>query len=315
MAVRYLVPGERASCKACGAKTAVPDDARLVEYAAPRSRVPEAVPEAATRPNECPVCGHPVTPLPQCVACGYQPGNVRLYNPKYFEHLAIFFSGLVPIWMASSNYKRLGQEDRRRRLLVTGIPIYLAVIVGLMALSEVALSSTTTGFVRMGISLLVNYPVGWYLKRQQLPIFAQSKSLGGGTAPMWKGIIAGSVVLGSVVVAAMLLTGPYINRHMNQGRRLMKKREYAAAALAFERALAKDSTDTEAMVKAGLCEVMAGELHASVPRLEQYLRHEPSNARVWVVLASVHDELGNPAAGDSCRRIASRLDPSAVKGP
>lgn len=320
MAVRYLVPGERAKCKACGAKTVVPDDAGLVEYVPPPPKH-ETLPAGSSRareedvalpPSECPACGHPFTPVPHCVACGYQPGTIRLYNPKYFEHLAVLFTGLVPLWMASSNYKRLGHDGRRRRLLTIGIPFYLVVLAGLMVTPKV--TGSQERLLQLGLSLLVNYPVGWYLKRQQLPVYNRFRSLGEGTAPMWKGIIGGGAVLAGVFVAALFLMSPYLDRHMNQGRRLMKKGDYAAAALAFKRALAEDSTDTEAMARAGICEAMSGDLPASASHLRRYLRHEHGNARIWFFLGAVHDDLGDPAAGDSCRRIAARLDSTVVEG-
>ncbi|HEV8128525.1 MAG TPA: hypothetical protein VGQ14_02600, partial [Candidatus Eisenbacteria bacterium] len=53
MAVRYLVPGETAVCKACGAKTIVPDDARLIEYTpplTPRDKKPAATPDVVNPP-------------------------------------------------------------------------------------------------------------------------------------------------------------------------------------------------------------------------------------------------------------------------
>jgi tetratricopeptide repeat protein len=309
MAVRYLVPGERAACKACGAKTIVPDSARLIEYIPPfpPEKKPAATPDVMNPPNHCPVCKHPATPLPRCVVCGYEPAAVRLYNPKYFEHLAVLFSGVVPLWMAFSNFRRLGLKDRARRLLIIGVPLYLLIFAVL-----IVAPSVEDRLPRLAMALLVNYPVGWFLKREQRGLYADAVSLGGGTDRAWKGVVIGLGPVIAIVVAAVIIATPYLDRHLNHGRKLMKRGEYAAAAEAFERALAQDSTDAEALMRAVACRAYTGEVQASASHMRQYLRHYPRDARGWAILGELHEAMGDSAAADSVRTVGSRLNPNTV---
>jgi hypothetical protein len=315
MAVRYLVPGERAVCKACGAKTVVPEDARLVEYVPPASRPVENEPtsDAAPSPDHCPACGRPGAPIPRCVACGYEPAAVRLYNPKYFEHFAVIFSGLVPIWMASSNFRRLGLKTRARRILNVGIPLYLVIFAGLLVIVPEKQSTTASHLLKLGLALLVNYPVGWFLKREQLGIYEESLRSGGWTAPAWKGIL-GAIGIGTALYfAASFVASPYLDRHYNHGRKLMEQGKYEAAALAFERALNHDSTDAEVLLKIAECDARLGQIPASMSHLRQFLRHHPRDARGWAILGVLYEAQGDSVASDSCYRAAGNLNPEVLK--
>jgi cytochrome c-type biogenesis protein CcmH/NrfG len=118
-------------------------------------------------------------------------------------------------------------------------------------------------------------------------------------------------VIAIVVVAAIVATS-YLDRHLNHGRRLLKRGEYAAAAEAFERALAHDSTNAEALWKAVACRAYTGEIEASASHMRQYLRHYPRDARGWAILGELHEAMGDSAAADSVRAVGSRLDPNTV---
>jgi tetratricopeptide (TPR) repeat protein len=307
------VPGETAVCKACGAKTVVPDDARLIEYTpplTPRDKEPTTPPDAANAPNHCPVCEHPATPIPRCVVCGYEPAAVRLYNPKHFPILAALFSGLIPLWMAAANWKRLGREDLRRRALGYGILGYMAVFAGLFLLAGfVTMSKTAEGLLRTGMHGLVNLPVGLYLRKQQLAAYAASRSLGAPAAPAWKGILGGLGILAGVVAITLTASVSIVRQDFDRGLALLKRGDYPGAASAFERALERDPTDHDSRFNAGIAEAAAGRLERSVPYLEEYLRHRAGDAKAWAILGLVHREMGHPEAADSCRAIAAKLDP------
>ena len=318
VSVRYLKPGERAKCRSCGAETVVPSDARVVEYVAPpvsptfAGKVPEVVEPLAS----CPMCGHVGTPIPRCIACGYEPANTRLYNPKHFPILAVIFSGLVPLWMAAANWKRLGREDLRRRALGYGILGYMAVFAGVFLLAGfVTLSKTAEGVLRSGMHGLVNLPVGIYLRKQQLAAYTASRSLGAPGAPAWKGILGGLGVLAGVVAITLTASVSILNRDFDRGVALMKRMDYAGAASAFERALKLDPTDIDSRLNAGIAEAAAGRLERSVPHLEEYLRHRAQDAKAWAILGLVHEEMGHTEAGDSCRAIAASLDPKYRRDP
>jgi tetratricopeptide (TPR) repeat protein len=261
-------------------------------------------------PASCPMCGHAGTPIPRCIACGYEPGNTRLYNPKHFPILAVIFSGLVPLWMAAANWKRLGREDLRRRALGYGILGYLAVFAGVFLLfGFVTVSKTAESLIKTGMHGLVNLPVGLYLRKRQLAAYTASRSLGAPGAPAWKGILGGLVVLAGVVAIAMTASISILNRDIDRGLALLKRGDYAGAASAFERALERDPSDLNSRFNAGIAEAAAGRLERSVPYLEEYLRHRAGDAKAWAILGLVHKHLGHPEAADSCRAIAANLDP------
>ena len=96
-----------------------------------------------------------------CSACGYSLEGTKLYNPTHFVLLALFFTGMVPIFLAASNWGRLGDLSRKRRWLWLGLAGYMIVFSAAILLPDLG------RFSNKFIGYLINLPVGMALLGMQ----------------------------------------------------------------------------------------------------------------------------------------------------
>ena len=107
-----------------------------------------------------------------CPACGYSVEGVSLYNPKNFPILAALLSGIVPIFLAASNWKRIGDNARGRYWLLIGFAGFVVLFIA------VILMSNFENPIVILLGYLINLSSGLLLRIKQYPVYKAALALG-----------------------------------------------------------------------------------------------------------------------------------------
>src|SRR5262245_39381373 len=158
-------------------------------------------PVAQSEAAACPRCKAALTPEShQCDGCGYTLDGVRLYNPKHFIWLALLFSALVPIYMAASNWGRLGEPKKKWQWVGFGF-------LGLTVLFTPATLAPRHIPGGMLTGPLINLPVAYLLQTLQRPLFWAAGRLGARPGSVWKGTMVGLVLVAASL--GLAIGGPW----------------------------------------------------------------------------------------------------------
>src|SRR5262245_10933182 len=151
---------------------------------------------AKTEGTTCPLCD---AALPdegdRCPRCGQTLVGTRLYNPKHFVWLAPLLSMMVPVYLAASNWGRLGKTRTKWQVLGLGFLGLISMFVGLSFLPDSG--GRAAGY-------LINIPVAYVLMQKQRPLYAGALRLGARPASPFGGPSLG---LGSGPLPLVLVSG------------------------------------------------------------------------------------------------------------
>lgn len=98
-------------------------------------------PSVQTEESWCPSCNAGLADESQrCTSCGYSLAGLRVYNPKHFIWLAFLFSAMVPIYLAASNWGKIGRTRTKRLWLGLGFVGFALMFTSLLYYETLAAS-------------------------------------------------------------------------------------------------------------------------------------------------------------------------------
>lgn len=216
--------------------------------------------------------------------------------------MAWAFSGLVPIYLAASNWGQFRQTRKRFLWLGLGFLGFAALftLVGM-------LPKTARGIARW-IGLAVNLPIG-SLGKSQRPLYKAAVNLGARPASLFKGLFLGlGCVLGALAPAVGISHAKY-TLEMEQGVRLVEQEDYSAAAAIFRRMLRNDPDDPAVAYWLAWCHFQMRNWDEAGRGFEQYLKADEKNAVALALLSRVRLIQGRGKEGESLAARARAQDP------
>ncbi|MFM8580756.1 MAG: tetratricopeptide repeat protein [Planctomycetaceae bacterium] len=239
----------------------------------------------------------------ECSPCATRLAGVRLYDPASFVWLAFAFSGLVPIYLAASNWGQLRQ--RRRKFLWLGLGV-----LGFAALFTLfSVLPTAVGGIGRVIGFAVNLSLGFLLGQSQRPLYEAAVKQGARPASLFKGLLLG---LGFVVGALALAVGGMVARYnleFEQGVRLLEQEDFPAAASVFQRILRTDPDDPAAQYRLAWCQFQMRNWDEAGRGFEHYLKADENNSVALALLSRVRFIQGRSKEGEALAARARALDP------
>lgn len=310
--VRHLRHGEEAMCRSCGATTEVPESAPEVEVP-PDYGVQQHVPateEVAARDTHdlvCLKCGAELRgEVRWCPGCGYSLADVRLYNPKRFALLAILFSALVPIYLAATNWGRVGESARGWKWLSIG---FLGFVILLWLLSTLPDTGRSGEII---IAYAVNVPIGWLLAEKQRSLYRSGLALGAQPASTILGSLKGAALV--VLAIAVLLVGSLVHLEFESRRAiaLYEEGECAQAAALHEKTLRRFGEDEFVRFNLGLCYLCMERWEDAEHCFRSYVRLYQDDPQAHALLAMALYEQGKWDESEEHLETAERLDPEVT---
>ena len=322
--VKYIRPGEMAECRSCGTKTIVPETSDEAE-APPdylgredsASKVTTPAPEPAR--YECPRCktlcaeGTEVCPI-----CNLRFSTISLYSPKWFVLMSMLFSFVVPAYLASANWGRLGNQVKRKTWLFGSIAGLVGVWVLLFNLEDLLGIDAEEGehamrYIGRVMSYGINLPLGYLLKQQQQPLFKRGMKLGMKPASLWKGIFKGIGLVAVAFVVSIVLAVLVGGDRVTEAYDLLEKERYEEAAAAFDSLLTDYPDDTDFLWYSAVCHAACREFAAAGVSMEAYVGQRPEDARGYVMLGAIRREQGLVYEGVRLFEIADSLEPGILE--
>lgn len=256
----------------------------------------------------CPKCASPTLLAGQpCQDCGLALTGVRLYDPKYFVWLAVLFSGMVPVFMAGTNWGRIGKTRTKWLCFGSGILVFGV----LFAL--VFHGANDPPRPALALNLLVNLPFGILLRDQQRSLFADALRLGAQRASPIKGLGAGVLI---VICEGALVGGgisAFSEDEFRTGLNLMDERKYEQAMGRFEHVLKQNPNADGARFNIALCHLFLEHWDEGAKGFEKYLRRDNKKAAAFAFLAYIRYRQGRQAEGDALVSRALALDPKIME--
>ena len=257
--------------------------------------------------TRCPRCGENLNiHIEKCDNCEFTCSGVKLYNPKYFILLAALLSGLVTIFLAASNYGRLGRDNIKRRMLFWGFIGYLVIFTVLMLMPET--DETASRY----IGWVINLPVGYYLWYKQKSLYETALSIGANRESLLKG---GAKGLGLVVCAFLIPLVAWIvvtEFQINQGESLIEQEKYEEASIHFERLYASDSEDPDIVSNLAVCYIFLEEWDKAAHCLKTYIESNEDDASAHAMLGYVRDVQGYDFLAEQYYMRAEELSPGIM---
>lgn len=255
--------------------------------------------------SRCPRCSAVLPAESQgCNSCGYTLIGVSLYNPKHFVWLAFLLSAMVPIYLAASNWGKIGMTRTKHLWLGLGFLGFVLLFTVLALLPDTG----SAGGRLMGY--IINLPVGYLLRDMQRPLYHSAVRLGSQPGPLFKGCVFGlGFVLCAMAVAFVGVTAKY-HFEFQHGRELLAQDKYEEAATVFENILREDPNDDSAVFNLALCHVFMEQWAEAAQGFEQYLRRNDKNPAAYALLAHVRNAQGRHPEADSLAAKARALEPS-----
>ena len=252
----------------------------------------------------CPICQARLAPdCSKCSPCTTRLAGARLYNPASFVWLAWAFSGLVPIYLAASNWGKFRQTRKRFLCLGLGFLGFAAMFTLLGMLPKSAI-----GFARV-TAFAVNLPIGFLLAKSQRPLYEAAVNLGARPASLFKGLFLGlGCVLGALAPAIGVSHAKY-TLEMEQGVRLVEQADYSAAAAIFRQMLRNDPDDPVVVYWLAWCHFQMRNWDEAGRGFEQYLKADEKNAVALALLSRVRLIQGRGKEGESLAARARAQDP------
>ena len=242
-----------------------------------------------------------------CSACGYSLEGTKLYNPKHFVLLSLFFTGMVPIFLAASNWGRLGDLPRKRRWLWFGLAGYMVIFGAAMLLPDLGkLSNRFIGY-------LINLPVGMALLGMQRSTYLSALELGAKRASSFVGLLKGlPLVVLAFMIPLLSFTG-YMMISENRALALLSEDRCAEAATEFEKLLAWDAEDEYVRFNLAICHECMGRWADAADGFRFYLQRHPDDPGAHELLGYVLMELGQDEEADrhfaAMERLLQEADP------
>ena len=252
----------------------------------------------------CPNCDTLIDGFDEkCSNCGYTFSGIKLYSTKHFLLIAVLFSGLVTIFLAASNYGRLGQANLKRRLLFLGFIGYLAVFTILILLPE------TEGSLSKYIGWIINIPVGFYLRDKQRPLYAAAIRLGAGRESLFKGTVKGLGLAICALIIPVITWFAVTEIQINRGESLIEQGKYEEAVVHFEKLYSNNPEDTDVIGNLVHCYMILEEWDKAAGCLDIYLKGDNENAAAHAYLGYIRYIQGNELEGERHIARAESLSP------
>lgn len=324
--VKYVRPGEAAECRFCGIKTSVPDGATeaqppsdylVKEGAAPGTPPSVAAPEPAR--YECPRCKTPcVEGTDVCPICNLRFSTISLYSPKRFVLLSMLLSFMVPAYLASANWGRLGNQAKRKAWLFGSIAGLAGIWVLLFNLDKIVGLAPEEGehamrYISRLVSYGVNLPLGYLLKQQQEPLFKRGMVLGMKPASLWKGVLKGVGLTAGAFLVTIAVVVFVSGDPVTEAYDLLREERFEEAAAAFDSLLIDYPDDTDFLWNSALCHAACRELAAAGTSMETYVALRPEDARGYMMLGAIRQQQGLIFEGRRLLSVADSLQPGILE--
>ena len=241
----------------------------------------------------------------QCSECGLTLDGVKLYDPKHFPFLAILFSAMVPIYLSASNWGRLGNPQRKRKLLVIGFAGLLVFSTVLMLLPFSASSGKYIGF-------LINLPIGFFLREYQRSVYKTALFLGAKPASTVTGTLKGIAVTVLAVLIAILGITAYTDYETKRGIMLIREEKCEEAEVVFKRLLSLDTSDEYVKFNLAICYLCMEKWDEAVDNLNAYLQHHSDDPNAHVYLGIAFEGKGMLKEAQQHYETAQSLDPEVM---
>lgn len=252
----------------------------------------------------CPNCDKILDSFDEkCSNCEYTLSGVRLYSTKHFTLLAVLLSGLVPIFLAASNYGKLGRTDTKRRLLFLGFIGYLAVFAILILLPE------TDNTLSKYIGWIINVPVGYYLRLKQKPLYVAAIRLGAGRESLFKGTAKGlGLAIGALIIPIIAMIA-VTEIQIDRGESLMEQEKFEEATVHFEKLYSYNSEDPEIVINLVFCYMVLEEWDKAAGCLDAYIKSNDDEAVAHAYFGYIRYIQGNELEGERHIARAESLSP------
>lgn len=237
----------------------------------------------------------------RCPNCGYTLANVRLYNPKYFIILSLLLSAIVPIYLASVNWGRMGQISTRRKWLLLGLSGFVILFLCLLLLPDSGRAGSNL------IGYLINLPIGYFLSTKQRPLYKKALGLGAIPASTFIGSIKGlgiTLILLLVSIVAMVITTDSL---LKRGQSLYEQNRCKEAASIFEWLLELDTEDEYLNYDLAKCYICLKQWDKAVDYLKIFLKFHDDDADAHQNLAYALEQQGNIEESEEHYIIADSL--------
>jgi tetratricopeptide (TPR) repeat protein len=234
---------------------------------------------------------------------------VRVYDPKHFVWLGLVFSAMVPIYLAASNWGKVGQSRTKRRWLGLGFVGFVLLLPALTILPGGELGD----LAGKAIGLALNVGFAHTLRDKQRPLYRAALRLGARPGSLVLGTVMG---VGLLVCAIGLAFGGYVGAHVaayewefQRGVRLADQGEYDEAVAVFETMVREDPEDAAAMWELALCHFNEERWIEATQVFENYLRLDEEDPEAWVYLSTIRYIEGRSDEAESLASQARALDP------
>lgn len=255
----------------------------------------------------CPQCDAALSSQDQrCQVCGYTLAAVRLYNPKHFIWLAVLFSAMVPIYLAATNWGRLGEV--RKKWLWLGVGF-----LGLTLLFTVSMLLPDEYAGAKWLGYLFNLPIAYALRQTQRPVYATALRLGALPRSLWLGSIVGLVLVVAALAVAIAGQGAAYDIQYRRAHALVGDGKFEEAARIFQDMLRRNPDDGGAEFNLALCYHGLERWDEAADGLERCIRRNPADAEAHTFLAYVRARQGRRTEADSLASRARGLDPQVVQ--
>lgn len=276
----------------------------------------------------CPICQARLAPdRSKCSPCETRLTGARLHDPASFVWTSLAltacdmgvlwqvtfpdrfgwlpraFFGLIPIYLAASNWDKLRQTRRTFLWLALGFLGY--------ALLFTLLSMMPPTAIRLEpfIGYAVNLPIGFLLQRSQRPLYEAALKLGARPTSSLEGLVPGlGIALGALALTVGGLHAKY-RLEIEQGARLVEQGDHSAAAAVFQRILRNHPKDPAAEYRLAWCHFQMRNWFEADRGFEQYLKADEKNAVALALLSRVRLIQGQSKESESLAARARAQDP------
>ncbi len=232
---------------------------------------------------------------------------MRLYDPRHFALLGVFLTPVVPLYLAATNWGRMGRLRLKWLWLGFGLAGFALVTVALV----VASPAWSTGQRALAIALQLG--VGYGLALPQQADYESALRLGARRASLIKGAAAG-VALTVVAIGVSFVLG-VVTKASIEGFRyqyasdLAAQARYEQAIVIFDDLLQWDPEFDDALLARSICYGALERWDEAGTGLDLFLTREPRNPDALGLLASCRVQQGRQAEAESLAAVARELDP------
>ena len=242
-----------------------------------------------------------------CPACGYTLEGISLYNPKHFFLLAALLSGLVPIFLAASNWNRIGDSTRGRYCLLIGFVGFMALF-GLLIL----LPDRVNPLLNL-LGYLINLYIGWMLHHTQRPVYKAALALGARSASVVIGAIKGfGLTLLALAIPIVSFTA-FLTAEENRALAFYEEGQYEKAMLVYERLLLWDAEDGNVRFSIAICHIYMEQWEDAATGFRSYLKRHDGDPEAHAYLGYALQKQGQQEEAEQHFAKAERLDPEVLR--